>query len=95
MSDITENILRYVPVRTSHILEQRAGEELVLLNTSTEESFYINASAAFIWQLIDNERNGRQILEVISELYTGAPQASEVVEALSWLEEAGLISFDV
>jgi hypothetical protein len=45
--------------------------------------------------LIDNERNGRQILEIINEVYTGAPKASEVIGALSWFEQAGLIFFDV
>ena len=85
-------------VKESNFVTRCIADETIIVpirdTVGDLDSIYtLNEVGTTIWQLIDGQTSGGEILEVICKEYEVAPEDAkiDVVEFLSSLEEAGLI----
>ncbi|MBV9216083.1 MAG: PqqD family protein [Acidobacteria bacterium] len=85
----------YRPVaRTSGIIEQTLGHEVLLYNMDNDKAYCLNETAALVWKKSDGTRSVAEISSELSEKL-GAPVPDSLVEfALSGLVKEDLISPD-
>ena len=81
-----------IPQRDAGCVEEVLEGEIVLYSTCSEKAFYLNESAALVWQLIDGKRSIAQMELLLMDAY---PEAStlkdDLSEAIEMLRKHGVI----
>jgi hypothetical protein len=93
MPDIRSSQLRRAP----HVLATAQGEEVVLLDTSRERYYTLNAIGARVWELLERSTTFGELVSAIRAEYD-APSGSDadrveedVARLLTQLRTAGLL----
>jgi Coenzyme PQQ synthesis protein D (PqqD). len=90
MADIKSSTLRRAP----HVLATAQGEEVVLLDTSRERYYTLNAIGARVWELLERSTTFVELVAAIRAEYD-APSGSDVdvdvAHLLTQLRTAGLL----
>ena len=75
----------------SHVLTQEAGSELVLFNTKTNSSLYLNETAALIWQNLDGIRTVADVVATIQANYPNESVADDILHVVRSLQSSGFV----
>ena len=90
MADIRSSTLRRAP----HVLATAQGEEVVLLDTSRERYYTLNAIGARVWELLECSTTFAELVAAIRGEYdapTGSDVGVDVGQLLTQLRTAGLL----
>jgi hypothetical protein len=85
MSGTEGDALRRRPSRASTVIARDLGEELVLLDTRSEQYYSLDEVGAFIWKLIDGQRTVADLVAAVVAEYD-APEATIQQDTLEMLE---------
>ncbi|KAF0283193.1 PqqD family protein [Spiribacter roseus] len=85
--DLLDQVIQ--PVAT--LMAEPAGDELVIVNTTDEGTYYLNPPARLIWEMIDGTRRGSDILAALQAAYDSGPTADHVASTLRGFAGGGLI----
>lgn len=79
---------------TDRFTETAIDDEVVVMSLNSGDFFSLTGTARTIWQLIDGTRNRDQLLEVLTDRYSGETEsfAEDVDQFLLQLLEAGLLA---
>jgi hypothetical protein len=86
-----ESVLDAVFAPIDGVVSEQSGDELILLNTADQSSYYLNGSAALIWALLDGERSVRAMHGILAEAYEDGPAAEEIVASIQEFVSAGVV----
>ena len=70
---------------------EATGDELVIVNTADEGTYYLNPTARLIWEMLDGERSGHDILAALQRAYEAGPNADHLVSTLRGFVGGGLV----
>ena len=73
------------------VMVEATGDELVIVNTTDEGTYYLNATARLIWEMLDGERSGHDILAALQRAYEAGPNADHLVSTLRGFVGGGLV----
>jgi len=75
------------------VFAQEIDDEMVLLNTESEEYFGLDETAAVIWQHVSENESLREVFETMLDMYEVEPEKLEndIVVFVEKLLEAGLV----
>lgn len=79
----------FVPVEGMQ--SEQCGDELILFDSASQESFYLNGSAALIWALLDGVRSVRDVYHILSDAYEEGPTEAEIVASVEEFVSAGVV----
>jgi len=88
---LDESLLDAVFAPIEGVVSEQIGDELILLNTADQSSFYLNSSAALIWALLDGERSVRAMREILVEAYGDGPTEEEIITSAQEFVAAGVV----
>ena len=86
-SELLARVLR--PSDTAMV--EATGDELVVVNTADEGTYYLNPTARVIWEMLDGERSGNDILAALQQAYEAGPNADHLVSTLRGFAGGGLV----
>ncbi|MBT6442679.1 MAG: PqqD family protein [Alphaproteobacteria bacterium] len=80
--------------RSEHIDMETLGDELILMNADSREVVTLNSTAQALWECLEDEISGTEIMAIFSELYPDVAAAAleqDIAATLTRLRTAGLI----
>lgn len=80
--------------RSEHIDMETLGDELILMNADSREVVTLNSTAQALWECLEDEISGTEIMAIFSELYPDVAAAAleqDISATLTRLRTAGLI----
>jgi hypothetical protein len=81
-----------IPQRDAGCVEEVLEGEIVLYSSCSAKAFYLNESAALVWQLIDGERSIAQMELLLTDAYPEAVTLmDDLSEAIEVLRKHGVI----
>jgi hypothetical protein len=82
------------PRPTPEAVHRNLSEGAVVLHLGTGQYHGLNPIGALIWGLLDGERTVEEIVALVRERVTGAPQklSSDVASFIDGLRERGLVT---
>ena len=83
-----------VPARSAAIETVVVDAEALLYNAVTEQTAYLNGTAAVVWALVDGARSLRDIVALIAEAYPEAADSltDDVLTTVTSLRDTGALS---
>lgn len=79
--------------RDPHCVEEILEGEIVLYGAGSAKAFYLNESAALVWQLIDGQRTVGEIRELLTDAYPEVDTlAQDIDTTLEALQAHGVVS---
>lgn len=81
-----------IATRDPHCVEEILEGEIVLYGAGSAKAFYLNESAALVWQLIDDKRSVGEIRTLLADAYPEAATLDDDITAtLQALREHGVV----
>jgi len=80
-----QSILASTVAPKKELVSELAGDELLLHDSDTQATVYLNGPAAVIFRLLDGTRTGEQIADLLTEAYpdAGSEVRQDTAEALN------------
>lgn len=69
-----------------HVLEERIGDEVVLLSLKRETFYSLNAAGLFLWQEVKSVGNKAHLVDALVERY-GIDEAQAETDVSAFLQE--------
>ena len=83
-----------IPKPDTECLEEVLEGEIVLYSSGMSKAFYLNESAALVWQLIDGKRSIAEMTSLLTDAYPEVPDLKkDVLDVIEILRVQRLVHF--
>ena len=83
-----------IPKPDTECLEEVLEGEIVLYSSGMSKAFYLNESAALVWQLIDGKRSIDEMISLLIDAYPEVPNLkNDVLGVVETLQAQRLVHF--